>query len=188
MDGGHFSVSKANYLALLALPEPPLRDCYPATFVFRQQEDWPALAKALEAAGETLQRVMAAPAEEFVKAMTDPLPEDGPAVGQPHVYVQDDFSGIWRLKQGTVGDWLPVLKTAQQSLKRDCAGIYLELGGLYANKLQQPKNALHAYRQAVAQQPFCAEPLDTLVPKVWPTPKVKRDVLWANRGITESCV
>lgn len=184
-DEGYFSVSKANYLALLALPEPPLCDCFAATYVFRQQMDWPALATALEVAGESLRRVMAAPYKEFVRETTDRPPANGlRAIPQPwqthgsYVYVQAGFDGTWRLEQGTVKNWLPVLKETQQSMKRDCAGVYWELGGLYRDKLGRPEDALWAYRQALEQHPLYTEPLDTLVPKVWPKAKIDKEVLW----------
>ena len=204
MGEGYFSVPKANYLALLALPEPPLRDCYPASFVFRHNKDWPALATAMEAAGGTLRRVMAAPPKQFVRARTGvPRPRvvqlpgarvvppprgwTGPvpppwATADPYVYVQEGFDGVWHLRQGTVREWVPVLRKKQRSLRRDCAGVYWELGGLYRDTLKRPKDALRAYRHAIAQQPFCTEPLETLVPKVWPTLKIKRDILWPNQS------
>jgi len=184
MDEGHFSVPKANYLALLALPEPPLRDCCPAMNVFRQQQDWPALATALEAAGATLRRVMAAPPEEFVKATDDP-PEirEGEALkpsAGPYVYVQADLNGVWRHRNGAVGDYLPAIIEKQKSLRPECANVHLELARLCRDRLQKPKESLRAFEIAVQQQPFCTEPLETLVPKVWPTPKTKTDVLWAS--------
>ncbi len=200
MGEGYFRVSKENYLALLALPDPPLRDCYPATFVFRHQKDWPALVTALEASGATLQRLMNTPVEQFVKATKDVSPARGirgfGPVPQPpqlcqtpgsYVYVQKSLDGKWQLCQGTVKDWLPMLKKTQQSLKRDCAGVYWELGRLYQDRLKRPKDAAGAFEQAAAQPPIGAEPLNTLAPKVWPTVMVDGAMLMlTGRGMGPS--
>jgi len=164
--------TKWNYLALLAMPAPSLGDCKPAVRYFESKRDWPSLAIAYETTAETMWRIVQMPADAFIR----PAPPADPAAvrrGGPEilVQVQTQLDGIWANVRGDAEHWLPWLQRKQKNLRMERIALLGKLGKLCLQRLKDPGRAVRAYSTAARGIPLCVDPIDELVPRIWPKRK-----------------
>jgi hypothetical protein len=93
---GDHAAAGRHWVALISLPDPPLRDCRPAIRELEASQDWQSLATVLEATAKAMQAIIVAPPERFTRPVPPPPPER--PGGGPTVEVQTDLDG--RLAQG----------------------------------------------------------------------------------------
>jgi beta-lactamase regulating signal transducer with metallopeptidase domain len=173
---GDYAIAKRDCLALLGLPEPPLRDCYQALKLFEAREDWPSLALAYEVTAENMRRVIHAPTESFIRAapkLADVPPGEGR--GAPYVLVQTNLDGVWVKGKGDAGNWFEWIQRKQKEFRQTRIELLKKLGELCLFRLDAPRRAVTAYEVAGRGVPLCTEALVTLIPQIWPKRKVKVD-------------
>ena len=175
---GDYAIAKRNYTALLFLPEPPLQDCRAAIGLFEQNEDWPALADAYEISAEAMWRVIHMPANAFIR----PVPEEpigssersGISRGnRSSIQVQTNLDGVWSNCKGEAEHWIDWIQRKQNELRQKRIEILKKLGKLCLTQLDSPPPAVAAYEVAGRGIPLCTEPLEKLIPQMWPKMKLK---------------
>ncbi len=164
--------TKWRHLALLAMPGPSLGDCKPAVRYFESKGDWPSLAIACETTAETMWRIVQTPADEFIR----PAPAVDPAGMRGNgpeilVQVQTQLDGIWANVRGDAEHWLPWLQRKQKNLRAERTALLGKLGKLCLQRLNDPARAVRAYSAAGRGIPLCVDPIDELVPRIWPKRK-----------------
>jgi hypothetical protein len=167
-----YAAAKRKYLEMLASPELNLHDARAAMGLFTAHEDWPALADASEAAAEVMWRVIHMPPEAFVR----PAPEEPAGRGRENeqrLQVQTDLDGTWANARGGPENWLERIKRKQTDLRAERVELLLALADLCRQRLNAPDRAVAACETAGRGVPLCTEPLETLIPQIWP--KMKAD-------------
>jgi len=160
-----FPAARKHYLALLGLPETQLRDARAAIRLFEQREDWPGLATAYQAAGESMWRVTHMPHGAF----TRPAPQAPANVREmgPVVQVQTNLDGEWSNCRGQE-DWNDWIQRKQKEFVLERLAVLKKLGVLCMERLDSPSRAAAAYASAGKDVPLCTEPIDKLIPQIWP--------------------
>ncbi|MHC4400452.1 MAG: carboxypeptidase regulatory-like domain-containing protein, partial [Planctomycetota bacterium] len=159
------------YRALLALPDPPLRDCRAACQFFETQRDWESLAVALEATAQEMKRVIGTPAKEFIRPAPprDPAVIGGAPIGRgPIVLVQTELDGVWVNGKGTADGWIDWLTRKQNRMKGDRLDLAVKLGRLYWDRLGRPEKAVAAFEDAMYDVKFFTEPIEKVIARDWP--------------------
>jgi len=173
-----YSVGRREYLRALAPPEPQLRDARAAMRLFEKREDWPALADAYEAATDAMWRLTHMPAEAFIRPATE---APRAQFGGPRVQVQTGLDGEWSNASGTGKSWIPWIERKQGDLRQERIRLLEKLGLLCLVRLNSPVRAVAAYETAGWEVPLQTEPLEKLIPTMWPQMNVKAvDVLALN--------
>ena len=160
-----FPGARKHYLALLGLPETQLRDARAAIRLFEQREDWPGLATAYQAAGESMWRVTHMPVEAFIRPGPE-VPENGENPG-PVVQVQLNLDGRWDNCRGP-GNWIDWIERKQKEFVPERLSVLKELGELCLKRLDSPSRAAAAYAATGKDVPLCTEPIEKLIPRIWP--------------------
>lgn len=177
---GNYAKAKGDYLALLDLPEPPLRDCYSSVRLFEAHKDWVSLAVAYEVTAESMWRVIHMPAEAFVRP---PAEEPGRAGvlerGGPYVQVQINLDGVWGNGKGNAEHWIPWIQRKQKDLRLKRIGLLKKLGQMCLLRLSAPDRAVAAYEAAGRGIPLHTESLEKMIPQMWPKMRVKADKVLA---------
>jgi len=161
-----FPAGRKHYLALLGLPETQLRDVRSAIRLFEQREDWPALATAYQAAGESMWRVTHMPPGAFTRPAPQ-APGNGERPG-PLVQVQTNLDGEWSNCRGQAEDWNDWIQRKQKEFVLERLGVLKKLGQLCMDRLDSPSRAAAAHASAGKNVPLCTEPIEKLIPQIWP--------------------
>ena len=95
---------------MIALPDPPLRDCRQAIQHFEQRQDWSSLATAYEVTAKVMQAIIVAPPERF----TRPVPPSTAWAGErgPTVEVQTELDGVWHQAKGPAEGWFDWIRAS----------------------------------------------------------------------------
>jgi hypothetical protein len=164
---GDRDTAARNYVELISLPGPTLRDCREAIRCLEAGKDWASLAKGYEISAEVMDTIISAPPESFTRA-SPPAPPDSPEIG-PIVEVQMELDGVWHANcRGTAENWLPRITRKQEEVRQERFNLLCRLVGLYRDRLNEPKKVIVALRRSLADEPFFNIPLEKLIADKWP--------------------
>jgi hypothetical protein len=154
---------------LIALPDPPLRDCRQAIQHFENRQDWSSLATAYEVTATVMQALIVAPPERF----TRPAPPTPPGQVErgPIVEVQRDLDGIWQQAKGPAEGWFDFVRRKQREMREERFKVLCQSAALYRDRLQTPEKAATVLRESLADIPFYTMPLEKLIADQWPVKK-----------------
>lgn len=170
---GHEAVKKGDqaaaanqWLKLIALPSPPLRDCRAAIASLRSAQDWRSLATACEVTARVMQKIIAAPPESF----TRPAPEAPPGArgSGATIEVQTALDGVWHRAKGPAEGWRGWIERKQQEMKEERFRVLCELAEIYRDRLNEPAKAVPVLRESLAGVSFFTVPLEKLIAREWP--------------------
>jgi len=169
----HQRLARQQYLALLSLPDVELQDTVPAIEHFQWLSDWPALAQVYQIRAEAMWQVSHLPPEAFIRR---PAPDRAGLQaerGGPYVWVQMDLDGQWSKGKGHESSWIDRIKRKQKDLVLERIDVLKKLGTLCMDQLRDPAQAVAAYEAAGRGVPICTDPLDTLIPRLWPVMRAR---------------
>jgi hypothetical protein len=175
-----YSLARQQYLALLSLPHAELQDTRVAIKHFEAQEDWQALGTAYQAEAKAMWRITHLPAEAFLR----PAPKDKTETETrgPYVMVQTALDGQWTRGKGgrqNRQNWIDWIRRKQKRLILKRIDVLKKLGILCMDRLNDPSRAVKTHQAAGRGVPICTEPLDILIPQIWPVMKVEADDILA---------
>jgi hypothetical protein len=156
-------------LELIALTDPPLRDCRQAIQHFEQSQDWPSLATAGEVTAKVMQDIILAPPERFTRP--GPPAPPGKIERGPIVEVQMDLDGVWQQAKGPAEGWFDRIRRKQQEIREERFKVLCQLAAVYRDRLNEPEKAATTLRESLADMPFYTMPLDKLTVDQWPATK-----------------
>lgn len=166
INSGDQATAARNYVELLSQPNPSLKDCRQAIRDLEGSTDWHSLAKIFEITATVMQTNITAKPESF----TRPMPPASPDAREsgPMIEVQTNLDGDWQKSKGTAESWLDWIKRKQQDLKKERFDVLYKLASLYRDRLDEPKQAVKALRDSLAEVSFFTLPIEKLIANEWP--------------------
>jgi hypothetical protein len=174
--------------ALIALPDPPLRDCREAIQHFENRQDLSSLATAYEVTAKVMQAIIVAPPQRFTRpAPPTPPGQPGPVRVERRgstVEVQRDLDGVWDKCKGPAEGWFDWIRRKQREMRGERFKVLCRMAALYRDRLQSPEKAATVLRESLADVPFFTMPLEKLIADQWPAKKREIELsleLWIHR-------
>ncbi len=171
-----YQMLRREHVALLSRPEVQLREARTAVRFFQEHQDWEGLALAYQAAAEAMWRAIHTPAEAFTRPV--PAPQT-PTKMYPVAEVQTNLDGVWSPSRNTAASWIYWIQGRQKELVLERIETLMKLGGLCSERLSSPAQAVAAYQAAGREVPLFEEPLDKLIPQMWPEQAINTGQLLA---------